>query len=892
MRVVSAIVLAVCSMWLFCQPALATTRIALVIGNSVYERAPKLSNPANDAAAMSEMFKRAGFDTVQLMLDGKAVEMRRALRNFSDDARNADIAIIYFAGHGIEIQGTNYLVPTDAVLERDIDAYDEAISLERLLSVIEPARQLRLVILDACRDNPFVKTMKHAIASRAVERGLAKVEPVSPDTLVAFAAKAGSTADDGNASHSPFTAALVKYLPQPGLDLRRAFGYVRDDVMKVTRNRQEPFIYGSLGGDDFPLVPAPAVAASPPVPLVDPNIAARDDYALASQINVVSAWESYIKKYPTGFYSDLARVQRDQLIASKAAQTAAEAREAAERQKAAEDARQAAEKKAAEAARLAAEKKAAEAARLAAEKKAAEAARLAAEKKTADDAKAAQEARLAAEKKAAEAARLAAEKKAADDAKAAKEAKAAQDAKLAAEKARAEEAARTAAEAREAAERQKAAEDARQAAEKKAAEAARLAAEKKAAEAARLAAEKKAADDAKAAQEARLAAEKKAAEEARLAAEKKAAEEARLAAERKAAEAKAAEAKAAEAARAKAAQANTQMAAVLPGDGRLGQEATTQRPAAGCAGASQQQVSLSSDAARALSLPEECALKAKNTFRECQNCPEMVVVPAGEFLMGSSKADIDNDLAAVNEAPQHKVLIKQTIAIGRFEVTRDQFAAFVDSTGYKVSGRCMTFEQNVPKERENRSFLAPGYAQDGNHPAVCVSWADAQAYADWLSKTSGKTYRLPSEGEFEYAARAGGTARYGFTDDPSELCRFANGADQSAKIAGLPPDASYMGCRDGYPFTAPVGSFAANAFGLYDLIGNVWEWTADCFADDYKSAGGDSAPRDQAGCTARTVRGGDWFSTASSLRPAVRAMARPDAHNDDIGFRVVRILAH
>ena len=770
MRVVSAIVLAVCSMWLFCQPALATTRIALVIGNSVYERAPKLSNPANDAAAMSEMFKRAGFDTVQLMLDGKAVEMRRALRNFSDDARNADIAIIYFAGHGIEIQGTNYLVPTDAVLERDIDAYDEAISLERLLSVIEPARQLRLVILDACRDNPFVKTMKHAIASRAVERGLAKVEPVSPDTLVAFAAKAGSTADDGNASHSPFTAALVKYLPQPGLDLRRAFGYVRDDVMKVTRNRQEPFIYGSLGGDDFPLVPAPAVAASPPVPLVDPNIAARDDYALASQINVVSAWESYIKKYPTGFYSDLARVQRDQLIASKAAQTAAEAREAAERQKAAEDARQAAEKKAAEAARLAAEKKAAEAARLAAEKKAA--------------------------------------------------------------------------------------------------------------------------DDAKAAQEARLAAEKKAAEEARLAAEKKAAEEARLAAERKAAEAKAAEAKAAEAARAKAAQANTQMAAVLPGDGRLGQEATTQRPAAGCAGASQQQVSLSSDAARALSLPEECALKAKNTFRECQNCPEMVVVPAGEFLMGSSKADIDNDLAAVNEAPQHKVLIKQTTAIGRFEVTRDQFAAFVDSTGYKVSGRCMTFEQNVPKERENRSFLAPGYAQDGNHPAVCVSWADAQAYADWLSKTSGKTYRLPSEAEFEYAARAGGTARYGFTDDPSELCRFANGADQSAKIAGLPPDASYMGCRDGYPFTAPVGSFAANAFGLYDLIGNVWEWTADCFADDYKSAGGDSAPRDQAGCTARTVRGGDWFSTASSLRPAVRAMARPDAHNDDIGFRVVRILAH
>src|ERR1700751_5142171 len=250
-RAVSALVLALCSVWLCCEPAFAAKRIALVIGNSVYERVPQLQNPAQDATAMSQMFKAAAFDTVLLKLDVKVLEMRRALRDFSDEARNADIAIIYFAGHGLEVQGTNYLVPTDAVLERDIDAYDEAISLDRLLGVIEPARQLRLVILDACRDNPFSKSMKHAVVSRSVDRGLAKVEPVGPNTLVAFAAKAGSTADDGDARHSPFTAALVKFLPQPGLDLRRAFGYVRDDVLKTTRNRQEPFIYGSLGGDDF-----------------------------------------------------------------------------------------------------------------------------------------------------------------------------------------------------------------------------------------------------------------------------------------------------------------------------------------------------------------------------------------------------------------------------------------------------------------------------------------------------------------------------------------------------------------------------------------------------------------------------------------------------------------
>src|SRR5215469_13739813 len=410
MRLVSAIVLAICSMWLFCEPAFAERRIALVIGNSAYERVPQLPNPVNDATSMSEMFKRAGFDTVVLKLDIKAMEMRRALRDFSDEARNADIAIIYFAGHGLEIQGTNYLVPTDATLERDIDTYDEAISLDRLLSVIEPARQLRLVILDACRDNPFSKSMKHAVVSRSVERGLAKVEPVGPNTMVAFAAKAGSTAADGDTRNSPFTTALVKYLPTPGLDLRRAFGYVRDDVMKVTHNRQEPFIYGSLGGDDVPLVPAPKVAA-PTAPIVDPNTAARDDYELTSQINVVPAWDSFLKKYPTGFYSDLARAQRDKLVAAKDA-AAEQARLAAEKKaadeaKAAEAERQRLAAQAAAEARNAAERqkalaeaKAAEDARLAAEKKAAETARLAAEKKAADEAKAAEDARLAAEKKA------------------------------------------------------------------------------------------------------------------------------------------------------------------------------------------------------------------------------------------------------------------------------------------------------------------------------------------------------------------------------------------------------------------------------------------------------------------------------------------------------------
>jgi formylglycine-generating enzyme required for sulfatase activity len=224
-------------------------------------------------------------------------------------------------------------------------------------------------------------------------------------------------------------------------------------------------------------------------------------------------------------------------------------------------------------------------------------------------------------------------------------------------------------------------------------------------------------------------------------------------------------------------------------------------------------------------------------------------------------------------------------------VTRDQYAAFVNSSGYKGSNRCYTFEHNIPQERADRSFLIPGYAQDGDHPAVCVSWADAKAYVEWLSQTTGKSYRLLSEAEFEYAARAGSTSRYGFGNDPGEICKYVNGVDQSAKIAGLPGDVSYMNCTDGFPFTAPVGSFAANAFGLYDLVGNVWEWTEDCFYGDYATARLDSAARADAGCTTRTVRGGDWYSTEASLRPAVREKANVDARHDDIGFRVARTLS-
>jgi uncharacterized caspase-like protein len=250
--------------WCFsASPALAEKRVALVIGNSAYQKVAPLTNPANDAGAVAAMLKQIGFDSVEAKMDLKAADMRRALREFGNKTRDADVAVVYYAGHGIEVDNTNYLIPVDAQLETDTDVYDETFPLERILVAVEPARQLRLVILDACRDNPFAKTMKRTVASRAIGRGLAKVEPTSPNTIIAYAAKAGSTASDGDSRNSPFAAALVEHLPKPGLDLRRAFGFVRDDVLKTTGNKQEPYVYGSLGGNDVPLVPVKPVATGP-----------------------------------------------------------------------------------------------------------------------------------------------------------------------------------------------------------------------------------------------------------------------------------------------------------------------------------------------------------------------------------------------------------------------------------------------------------------------------------------------------------------------------------------------------------------------------------------------------------------------------------------------------
>jgi Caspase domain len=254
-------------------PSTAAKRVALIIGNGAYERAAQLPNPSRDAAAIGKLMRQAGFDSVEVKTDLGVTALRRALREFSDTVVDADIAVLFYAGHGIEVSGVNYLIPVDAVLAHDMDVEDEAVSLDRVGQIMSSARRLQLVILDACRDNPFVGSMTRKLTIRSIGRGLTRVEVPSSDTLVAYAAKAGFTAADGDGVNSPYTTALVKHVATPGLDIRLALGRVRDEVLQATAKKQEPYVYGSLGGAEISLV-ADAIggnanieppAAAPPI---------------------------------------------------------------------------------------------------------------------------------------------------------------------------------------------------------------------------------------------------------------------------------------------------------------------------------------------------------------------------------------------------------------------------------------------------------------------------------------------------------------------------------------------------------------------------------------------------------------------------------------------------
>ena len=287
--------------------------------------------------------------------------------------------------------------------------------------------------------------------------------------------------------------------------------------------------------------------------------------------------------------------------------------------------------------------------------------------------------------------------------------------------------------------------------------------------------------------------------------------------------------------------------------------------------------------------PNDAKRKTGEAFRDCPDCPEMVVVPAGEFEMGSREQEPDR---LAGEGPVHPVRLGHPFALMRNEVTRGQFFAFVKDTGYRAAKSCFAGDGTDWREYAGKTWKEPGFSQDPSHPVVCLSWADARAYADWLSKKTGQSYRLPSEAEWEYAARAGSQHRYSYGDNDRELCTYANVVDLSMK-SGFPgfKDAwRYVDCVDGYVYTAPVGKFKPNAFGLNDMHGNAWEWVQDCFHDSYQGAPVDGRPWDSAVCAKRTVRSGSWDRYQDGVRSAVRNGVEPAIGNDDVGFRLARTL--
>ncbi len=276
-------------------------------------------------------------------------------------------------------------------------------------------------------------------------------------------------------------------------------------------------------------------------------------------------------------------------------------------------------------------------------------------------------------------------------------------------------------------------------------------------------------------------------------------------------------------------------------------------------------------------------------WRDCADCPEMVRIPAGSFVMGATAIDAH---ANGTHAESQSVVIKiaKAFALGRTEVTRREYLLFVADSGYDGTGPCITWSEklgrfNADRDRGPDNPGRPHTAHDDD-PAACVSWTDAKAYVAWLTDRTGKPYRLPSEAEWEYAARAGSATTYPWGDAAADGCEFANLYDQSShEVYEMGWQA--LQCRDGYADVAPVGALSPNAFGVYDLIGNVSQWVEDCYTDSYVGR-----PRDgrawvwTGGCGQRVIRGASWVSPAEHARSAARDHAELGMRADFLGFRV------
>jgi formylglycine-generating enzyme required for sulfatase activity/uncharacterized caspase-like protein len=705
----------------------AEKRVALVIGNAAYRAMPALQNPRNDAEDVGTALRDLAFETV-IATDLDRTGMNEALDRFARTAADADIAIIYYSGHGMQLAGTNYLLPVDARLDSmaDVNRF-RLVPVEDVLETVRSVRGARVLILDACRNNPAEDELKRRLASVAganrdafLTRGLGRVS-AGNGLVVAYATQANDVASDGVARNSPFTAAFIKHVGTPDLDLRQMLFRVQDEVDEATKHKQRPELSISLVGEfKLKVVVNVSVEAAKPVgpPALDP---AAQAWAEAKGSTSQAVLESFIRRFGDSFYADLARARLDEL---KAAQTAMATP---------------------------------------------------APPPTANP-------------------------------------------------------------------------PARPNAVDTVGPCATLPPNSEAYRNYRCGAGGSAAAPAQPG-----VAPQSLCETLPIDSE---------------------------------AYRNFNCAAALdkrPNTPRptVAAVAAPVLPAAPC-GTGAVTASVSSRAACPLSAAEERSLKPKDMFKECEQCPEMVVVPAGSFMMGTPRAD----LTLPDEGPQHSVTIPRKFAVGAFHVTVDQFAVFVAATGYDAGSACVVLENGDWRERDRLSWRDPGFEQSGAHPAVCLSWDDAKAYVDWLAGKTGKAYRLLTEAEWEYAARAGTTTKY-FFGDTGDRCQYGNGWDETA--ARLFPGVNqWAGCSDGFAYTSPVGRYSPNAFGLFDMHGNAGQWVEDCYHSSYDGAPATEVEWTSGSCSQRMVRGGSWLSAWWDLRAAFRTRETPLNRSHLNGFRVAR----
>lgn len=283
-------------------------------------------------------------------------------------------------------------------------------------------------------------------------------------------------------------------------------------------------------------------------------------------------------------------------------------------------------------------------------------------------------------------------------------------------------------------------------------------------------------------------------------------------------------------------------------------------------------------------------------FKDCEDCPEMVVIPSGTFEMGSDRLNQMRDNELRPEGPIRSVNISKPFAAGRFEITKANYDSFVSATGYLPSQECITWSGRDPLEGVTWEDPQIGRPPAEDEPVVCVSWIDTKEYVDWLAKDTGQPYRLLSEAEWEYVAKADSSATWPWGEDERRICEFGNVFDQTGTqepraTLNSNAGATAAQCDDGYMLVAPVGQFKPNAFGLYDTIGNVWEWVEDCSLRLYAEEPVDgSAFQVDGDCEKRAVRSGSWRSRLSRHEPTFRGRDPEHWAYYMFGFRVARDL--